>query len=204
MESQGANVDDYPHEGFYRIIIVDQCKELNPDEKEYCEEELLPNLEKYVADVKSGKIKEYELEEGDSQKGDETQEGDSQKAAASQEGDSQQAGATQEGDSKAIDVQEAQEDLAKLMTGKSGLLYQLTDLLTKMQTMAATLTQTQSEYRSSAKKTKQEAGEMAKQAQRTKEIAEKERIKATKLAELAELYAGVATASDAQKEAVKG
>ena len=73
-----------------------------------------------------------------------------------------------------------------------------------MQTMAATLSQAQSEYRTSAEKTKQEAFKMAKQAQRTKEIAEEERIKANKLAVLAESYAGVARASVAQKEAVKG
>ena len=76
MESQGDDFSAYPHEGFYRIIIVDQCKELNPDEKEYCEEELLPNLEKYVADVKSGKIKACNLQEGDSQKEGETPVGD--------------------------------------------------------------------------------------------------------------------------------
>ena len=56
MDIYGSNAVDYPHEGFYRIIVVDQCIELNPDEKEYCEEELLPNLDRYVADVKSGKI----------------------------------------------------------------------------------------------------------------------------------------------------
>ena len=48
--------------------------------------ELLPNLEKYVADVKSGKIEECASQEGDSKNTFTAQEGESREACTAQEG----------------------------------------------------------------------------------------------------------------------